>query len=135
MSVTFNGTKVDTSVSWGTRIVRLPSETDDCVGFNMSNMNARAFLQFLQVPSANEEDGLYGSLPMANMVRLVQRARASFDYRVDALCRESFDTQGTRGPRIISQGIDEDYFTRRLAEFETLLADLIEAGADAVSWG
>lgn len=132
MSVTFSGTKVDTSVEWGCRSVRLPNETEDDIGFNLANVNACAFLRLLEVP---DPDGPYGSLPIGEMAKLVQKARASFDYRVDALCRDSIDTQGTRGPRIISQGIDEAYFTRRLEEFANLVADYIEAGADHISWG
>jgi hypothetical protein len=120
--------------------VRLTYPTADDYGnddrdFNLSNMNARAFLQFLQVPCANDEDGLSGSLPIGDMLRLIQKAQASADYRVDALCRESFDTQGTRGPRIISQGIDEAYFTRQLATFAEYVTDLSLAGAAEVSWG
>lgn len=108
---------------------------DDRRDFNMSNMNARAFLQFLQVPSAENEDGLCGSMPMGDMMRLVQKAQASFDYRVDALCREGFDKQGKRGPRVIMGGIGPDYFERRLAEFAEYLTDLSLAGASEVTWG
>lgn len=135
MSVTFNGTKTDPTREYP-RIVRTEDErAEDSVGFNLANGNARAFLQFLQVPTANAEDGLYGSLPMADMVRLVQKARASFDYRVDALCREPLDAKGVRGPRIIVGGIGPEYFERRLAEFEALLAEWMLLGADGVSWG
>lgn len=132
MSVTFSGTKVDTSVEWGCRSVRLPNETEDDIGFNMANMNAIAFMRLLEIPNPEE---CYGSLPIGEMAKLVQKARASFDYRVDALCRPSFDKQGTTGPRIISQGIDASYFTRRLEEFANLVADYIEAGADTITWG
>lgn len=136
MSVTFHGTKVDTSVSWGTRIVRTEDEKhEDSVGFNMANGNARAFLRFLEVPSAENEDGLCGSLTIAEAVRLVQRAQASFEYRVDGVTREPLDTQGARGARLIVGGLDEEYFARRLKEFSELLADWIELGADGISWG
>lgn len=135
MSVTFSGTKTDPTREYP-RIVRTADESaEDSVGFNLSNGNARAFLRLLEVPSANDEDGLCGSLPMADMVRLVQKARASFDYRVDALVRDPLDVQGARGPRLIVGGIDESYFVRRLTSFEALLADWMLLGADGVSWG
>ena len=135
MSVSFDGTRKDDSVSWGCSMVRLPNGSEDDPGFNLSNTNAGAFLRLLEVPSARNEDGLCGSLPIVEMVRLTQKARASFDYRVDALVREPLDVKGARGPRLIVGGIDEAYFQRRLTEFENLLADLIEVGADTVSWG
>jgi len=135
MSVTFNGTRVDTSVSWGTRIVRTPDEShEDSVGFNLANGNANAFLRLLDIP-LEDESGLCGSLPIADVVRAVQRARASFEYRVDAVTREPSQGVGAKGCRFFSGGVDEAYFTRRLADFSNLLADWIELGADGVSWG
>jgi hypothetical protein len=135
MSVTFNGTRVDTSVSWGTRIVRTEDErAEDSVGFNMANGNASAFLRLLAIP-LDDESGLCGSLPMADMVRAVQRARASFEYRVDAVTCAPSEGRGAQGCRFFSGGVDESYFVRRLAEFSELLADWIELGADGVSWG
>lgn len=132
MSVTFNGTKKDPSVSWGTRMVRTSDEAaEDSVGFNLNNGNARSFLLLLEI----DERDLCGSRSMPDMVRAVQRARASFDYRVDALTRKASQGAGERGCRWFSGGVDAEYFERRLTEFSELLADWIELGADAVSWG
>lgn len=126
MSVSFNGIK-------GSRIVRTAEEAkEDSVGFNMNNGNAAAFLRLLEIPM---DEGPYGSLPIADMVRAVQRARASFDYRVDAVTRKPEEGVGARGCRFFTAGVDESYFTRRLAEFSELLADWIELGAEEVSWG
>lgn len=132
MSVTFNGTKIDTSVSWGTRIVRTADEEHpDSVGFNLNNGNAAAFLRLLEID--NRE--LIGSCPIDVMVRAVQRARDSFDYRVDDVTRKPEERIGAKGCRMFTAGVDEDYFRRQLSRFADLLADWIELGADGVSWG
>ena len=135
MSVTFNGTKPDPSVPWGTRIVRTRDEQrEDSVGLNFANANARLFLRLLEVPGA-ENDELYGSLSIREAVRLVQCARASFDYRVDVLCRRAEEGRGANGCRYFSAGVDAAYFERRLTEFADYLADWIELGATGISWG
>ena len=124
MSVTFNGSK-------GGKIVRTPDEmSEDSVGFNLANGNASAFLRFLKLP--NEP---CGSIAMPELVRAVQRARASFDYRVDAVTRKPYTGTGALGCRVFGGGIDDEYFERRLTQFENLLADWMELGADEVTWG
>lgn len=114
--------------------VRAEGEDPD-VGFNMANTNARAFLGLLRLPEADEEYGLCGSAPMATVLRAVLAARASFDYRVDSVTRKPEEGRGAGGCRFISQGVDEAYFVRRLAEFSTLVEEWTLLGAEAVSWG
>lgn len=138
MSVSFSGSKTDPTAPYGSRSVRLKCEPDaygnDERDFNLANANARLFLALLDLPYEDNDD-LYGSRSVVEMVKAVQSARANFDYRVDALCRPDESGRGAGGCRYFSQGVDVDYFTRRLAQFEEHLADLILAGADTINWG
>lgn len=134
MSVTFSGTKKDASSSWGKSFVRLAHDDGEDRYFNLANANARLFLRFVGLPGADEPQPC-GSVDMATALRAVQAARASFDYRVDALVRSPSEGFGPNGVHYFEGGVDADYFARRLAEFEEYLADLCLAGADGLSWG
>lgn len=131
MSITFRASVVDLSRPGGTRVVYAPCEDDDIIGFNLANGNARAFLQLLQLPA----EDLCDRAGIRLMAEAVQRARASFDYRVDAVTRPTTEQVGPNGATFITMGVNEAYFTRRLAEFAELLADWIELGAHFVEWG
>ena len=141
MSVTFDGFRKDFDKGCDgdvMRIVRLSNRPEDDVGFNMANGNACAFLAFLGLPA--EPDGI---LPLADMRRVIIKARATFDRNVDAHTREPSSSghvviDGVTHldiPRFHQGGIDASYFERRLAEFATLVEDVAAEGATHIGWG
>lgn len=133
MSVSFSGRKTNPAARHGFDWVELTDEHGERF-FNLANDNAARFLRLLDVPVDSAED-LYGEMPLADMMVRIQRAHASFDYRVDGLVRDTVQGRIPNGPMIYSMGVNEDYFQRRLAEFTEFVTDLSLAGADTISWG
>ena len=61
-------------------------------------------------------------------------ARALFDGHIGRFTREACDSQRPGRCRVIEDGIDEDYFARRLDDFETFLCGVGERGAKTSGW-
>ena len=133
MSVSFTGRKTNPAARYGFDWVELTDEHGERF-FNLANDNAVRFLRLLDI-AIERADDLCGEMPIVDMIRKVQAANASFDYRVDGLVRDTVQGRLPGGPMIYAMGVGEDYFTRRLKEFSEFLADLSAAGADTISWG
>ena len=139
MSVTFNAFREDSD---GTkRIVRVSPIDDDEVGLNLANGNARAFLEFLGL--YDDRAGIDGIVDMPTARRAVIRSRATFDRNVERHTRQE-ERQGhvvidgvthLDIPRLHIGGIDADYFTRRLADFASLVEGAAALGATHIGWG
>lgn len=124
VSISFYGRATD-----GTAITL---DIDDATFLNMSNANARVFLAFLGVePGAH----LVGEITVPEARRAIIRARATFERRVGAYTRESSDTKRPGKVRVIEGGIADDYFERRLDDFESFLGVAVERGATSIWWG
>src|SRR5579864_7410744 len=118
MSVTFYGQTTDKHP------VMLDAE--DPAHMNMANGNARLFLEMLRLDAGNlgfSSGELMGetTLPLAR--RAVMYARATFDRRAPHFERpaEGWELAQNGGVRVITGGIDQDYLTRRLDDFERFL--------------
>ncbi len=98
---------------------------------NMASANARTFLLFLGLEPGAEPSGEVG-LPEAR--RAIMRARATFARRVGTYTRAGNDTKRPGRCRVIEGGIDADYFTRRLDDFERFLEVVAAKGARAIYW-
>lgn len=130
MSTTFMGGKGE-GMTW--KRVRARREREDGehpIGFNLNIGNAVSFLRLLELSPEP-----YGSVPIVTMVRAVQKAKASFDYRVDAVTRALEEGGGNGRAWFHVAGADVPYFQLRLEQFSELLADWIELGAECVTWG
>jgi hypothetical protein len=121
MGVSFYGTRVD-----GTT-VNVPFEHPTFM--QLSNANARAFLMFLGLG-----DTLCGEVSLPEARRAVIRARATFDRRVRAFTREVTDIKRPGQARVVTGGIDSDYFGARLDGFERLIVFLSEREAIRLCW-
>lgn len=121
MSVTFYGTTIE-----GTR-VSIPPEHPRFL--NLANGNACKFLLFLGLG-----DALCGEVRLPEARRAIIRTRASFDRRVHAFTRDSSDFKRPGKARVLTRGIDQEYFERRLDDFERFIDFLAESGAIGVQW-
>lgn len=62
------------------------------------------------------------------------RTRATFERKVDGFTREPSDTKRPGQPRVITGGVDDDYFRLRLDSFENFLNVVAEKGATSIYW-
>ena len=124
VSVTFYGRRPD-----GTPVTL---DIEDLNSLNMASANARVFLSFLGLDSGPEPDG---DVPVPVARRAVIRARATFERRACRFTRTGADTKRPGQCRVIVGGIDEDYFGRRLDDFERFLGVVVEKGATRIYWG
>jgi hypothetical protein len=119
------------------------ADDSDPRNFNLSNMNGRAFLDFLGLES---EDGPCGEASIADMRRAIFRAVNTFDRAIKPFTRETVTEYGThrvnddgtvelRPIRVVEFGIDESYFAQRLAQLATLVEALAARGATHITWG
>ena len=132
MSVTFSGTAKDDTARHGVRFVSVLNAGECECYFNLANVNARAFLDFLRIDTGED---LCGSLPLPEMRRAIIRARATMGSRVDRFTRPEASGTGAMGARWYQQGIDPEYFEARLEQFSKHVEDLAKLGADTISWG
>jgi hypothetical protein len=98
--------------------------------FNLSNMNALAFLSFLGFVATYE-----GQETIPTIRQKIMVTRATMDTRVRKFTRPSTDTQRPWQCRVIDQGIDNEYFERRLNHFAKLVEAWAKLGATHISWG
>jgi hypothetical protein len=99
---------------------------------NLNCGNARSFLLFLGLEPGDEPSGEI-TLPEAR--RAIIRARATFERRIGGYTRAASDTTRPDRRRVVELGIDEDYFARRLDDFERFVDALVARGATAICWG
>lgn len=104
---------------------------DHPAAVNMSSANGRAFLEFLGLDPGPEPAGEVG-MPEAR--RAIIRARATFARRVRGFTREGSDTKRPGETRVVSGGIDDGYFARRLDDFERFVGAVAEMGATSIYW-
>ena len=110
---------------------------------NLANLNARAFLAFLDLQDQRED--LYGEAPIPEVRRAIMRARATFHQRAHAFVRRSEIVHGSprvnhdgtvelRPVRVWVGGIDEEYLMRQLDRLGVLVGELAERGATHLGW-
>jgi hypothetical protein len=104
---------------------------DDPAAVNMANANGRRFLEFLGLDPGPEPAGEV-SMPEAR--RAVMRARATFERRVPAFTRQESETKWPGQVRVIEAGLSEEYFERRLNDFEKFLNVVTAKGATSIYW-
>jgi hypothetical protein len=97
----------------------------------MSNANARAFLLFIGLDPGEH---LVGEVTMPEARRAFIRARATFDRRVRSYTRESSDIRLPGMCRVVTGGVDEGYFGRRLDDFERFVDAVVARGATSIYW-
>lgn len=122
MSIDFYGKAAD-----GRRIVL---SIEHPAAINMANGNARAFLEFLGLPGTPE-----GEITMPEARRALVYALSTMERRVKQFTREPSDTKRPGRPRLLDCGITEEYFARRLIDFDRFLNAVAERGATAIYWG
>jgi hypothetical protein len=123
MSTTLYGKRADGS--------RIALDIEHPAYLNMSSANARAFFEFLRIEPRDEPSG---GVSIHAARRVVIRARATFQRRVGGFVREPTDIKAPGKARVLVDGIDEGYFERRLADFETFVRVVGEMGAKVISW-
>ena len=107
-------------------------DVEDPAYLNMSCGNGRAFLLFLGLEPGAEPSG---EIILPDARRAIMRARATFERRVWRCTREDSDTKRPGQARVIEGGLDEDYFARRLNDFEMFVGVVAERGATSIGWG
>jgi hypothetical protein len=123
MSVSFYGLKPDGSTVY--------IDFDHPAYLNMANSNARAFLTMLMLDPELWEAA---PLPVPEARRALMAGKALFEKRVGKVVRETHEYTGSGGCHVIEHGTDQDYFERRLQDFERFLNVVAEAGATSIYW-
>jgi len=106
-------------------------DQEDPAFLNMNNGNAHSFLAFLGLPGCHE---CSGDATMPDARRAIMRARATFEKKVGNFIREGSDTQRPGRARVIQGGNDENYFARRIDDFEKFLNTVADKGAVSIYW-
>lgn len=112
--------------------------------FDFCNANASVFAGLLGIDHMTD-DGLVGSITIAEARRAIIRTRATFDRRVKDFVRPderfygepSANEDGTIELRplcMLSRGIDEAYLRKRLEDFVTFVAEAELQGATHIAW-
>ena len=66
--------------------------------------------------------------------RAVMRARATFERRADAFARTGSDTKRPGRARVVECGVDREYLSRRVDDFERFLNVVVDKGATSIYW-
>ena len=119
------------------------ADYEDPRSMNLASANGRAFLAFLGFDPGVGPDG---EVTIAEMRRAIFRAVNTFDRTVKGHTREEVAEYGSpreidggiiemRPLRVLSFGIDEEYFSRQLARLSILVEALAARGATHIAWG
>jgi len=124
----------------------LEADYDGKFFLNLSNDNARAFLSMLGNAVKMAFDPCIGDMEIAIARRAIMVIRATFTNIVGSYTRDTSVIHGS--PRVnadgtvellpvrcYEQGIDSDYFERRLSTFASLVEAAAERGATHITWG
>jgi hypothetical protein len=153
MSVTFYGTNhnVTRTVNFSSgethtipTTVHMGEGDEDILDLNLSNMNASALLKLLGFEPMGP-DGMVGEVTVPEMRRAIMRAVNTFDSKAGACTRATEIEYGKprdngdgtielRPVRVYSQGIDEEYLSRRLAQLAENVEVLVKRGATHITW-
>ena len=106
-------------------------DLEDPASLNMASANARVVLGLLGWEPGDEPSGEV-SMPEAR--RAVMRARATFERRAEGFTRTGSDTKRPGRVRVVECGVDREYLSRRVDDFERFLNVVVDKGAASIYW-